>query len=95
MDHSSKKILLEMRVIDRFIPFFLDVVLFQDRNYRYIGKMIWGGIVLFLIILLFPSCTKDPLPTPCTCIYEDGTKQPCETVSPPIPFTPPIDMICY
>jgi len=84
-----------MKAIDRFMPFILDVLLFEDRNYTYIGKMIWMGIVLFIIMILCVSCTKDPLPTECTCIYQDGTEKPCNTLSPQIPFTTPIDMICY
>jgi len=51
--------------------------------------------LLIVFILALTCCTKDPHATPCTCIYEDGSKRPCETVSPPIPYSPPIDMICY
>jgi hypothetical protein len=82
-----------MRIIDRFIPFILDVVLFQDRNYRYIGKMIWCGIVLFIIIFLLTSCTKDPHATECNCqwITADGHMTPSIQVDGKryTPCTPP------
>jgi hypothetical protein len=50
-------------------------------------------LYIALLVLSLASCSKDK--TSCTCLHEDGTQRPCETVSPEIPYSPQIDMICY
>jgi hypothetical protein len=82
----QKLLQIELKSINEF------KVMVTPANNKF-NEMILKALSCFFIFLL-TSCTKDPLPTQCTCIYEDGTKQPCETLSPPIPFAPPVDMIC-
>jgi hypothetical protein len=90
----SEYLLMPFDIIEENLIPVQKLVIRIDRLFKdYLGIILWAVLLSLFSAIFFFSCSKEP--TKCICLQQDGSQINCDTLNAPVPYLPPIDIVCY